>query len=104
MVQTITVQQAQSLISDGNVDVVDVRDCREWATGHIPGARLVPMDKLRSDLEHELPRDNVVFVCAKGARSLAAAKLAERMGLSQLYSIAGGTAGWLRAGMPLVHD
>jgi rhodanese-related sulfurtransferase len=43
-------------------------------------------------------------VCAKGARSLTAAKLAERFGYAQIYSLDGGTREWARAGYQLVTD
>jgi rhodanese-related sulfurtransferase len=49
-----------------------------------------------------LPRDGVVFVCAKGVRSLTAARAAEAVGLQRLYSLEGGTSAWAGAGLPLV--
>lgn len=101
MIHSLNAEDAKHLIENGTVDVVDVREISEWNTGHIPGARLVPLEKLRADPLTALPRDNVVFVCAKGVRSLAAAKLAERLGLSQLYNLEGGTSSWARAGLPL---
>lgn len=101
MIQSLKVQDAVRLIEDGSVDIIDVREVSEWNTGHIPGARLVPLDSLRADPTTALPRDNVVFVCAKGVRSLTAAKVAERLGLQQLYNLEGGTISWARAGLPL---
>jgi rhodanese-related sulfurtransferase len=103
MVNTVTPQEAEALISRGDLDVVDVREPREWSTGHIPRARLVPLDKLKANPRESLPRDGVVFVCARGMRSLTAAKLAEAVGLTQLYNVAGGTIGWSGAGLPLVR-
>jgi len=104
MIQTVKPRDAEALIASGEVDVVDVREVREWSTGHIPGARLVPLEQLRADPGRALPRDNVVFVCAGGSRSLSAAKLAERLGWSRLYSLDGGTSGWAKAGLPLARN
>jgi len=101
MIHSLKVQDAQRLIENGHVDVVDVREVSEWNSGHIFGACLVLLDDLRADPGAALPRDNVVFVCAKGVRSLTAAKLAERMGLTTLYNLEGGTNSWARAGLPL---
>ncbi len=104
MVATISPREAAEIISSADVDVVDVRDEREWSTGHIANARLVPLDQLRADPEHALPRrESIIFICARGVRSLTAAKLAERLGFSKLYSVDGGTAGWAKAGLPLVQ-
>jgi rhodanese-related sulfurtransferase len=66
-----------ALLVSGELDVVDIRDTQEWSDGHIPGARLVPLDDLRADPEKTLPRSNIVFVCGQGLRSLTAAKLAD---------------------------
>jgi len=90
------------LLINGEVDVVDIRDTWEWSDGHIPGARLVPLDDLRADPVKALPRSNIAFVCGKGLRSLTAAKLAERLGIDRVYSLDGGISNWTRAGLTLV--
>ena len=102
--QFLSPQQAQELMSRGEVDVVDVRDPSEWADGHMPGARLVPLEQLRAAPKAALPRDGVLFVCAAGMRSQTAARLAAAQGLTRVYSMNGGTRGWAKAGLPLVQD
>ena len=102
MVQTLTPQEMNALLVSGEVDVVDIRDTQEWSDGHIPGARLVPMDDLRADPAKTLPRSNIVFVCGQGLRSLTAAKLADRLGIGKVYSLDGGISNWTRAGLELV--
>jgi rhodanese-related sulfurtransferase len=104
MIQSLTPQQAQDLISHGNLDIVDVREPSEWSSGHLPGARLVPLDRLRRTVKVSLPRAGIIFVCAAGVRSQTAAKLAEVSGLTDLYNLSGGTRGWANAGLPLVRD
>ena len=101
MIQTLTPQEAAALIEQGELDLVDVRGPAEWSSGHLPRARLVPLPELAADPRAALPRDGVIFVCAKGIRSMAAAKAAESAGLRQLYSIDGGTQGWIGAGLPV---
>jgi len=103
MVETLTPTAAAELLATTHVDIVDVRDADEWVTGHLDGARLVPFETLRADPEAHLARTTpILFVCAKGVRSLTAAKLAERFGFAQLYSLGGGTREWARAGFELV--
>ena len=105
MVETISPSKACELLALPNAQLIDVRDSDEWVGGHIEGARWLPLDQLRADPEHELPADSVlIFVCAKGQRSLTAAKLAERFGFAASYSIAGGTKAWAQAGYPLVAE
>ncbi len=94
-------QELEALIAAADVDVVDVREPNEWATGHIPVARHVPLATVKANPAAALPRDNVVFVCAKGGRSAAAAEVAEKHGLKEVYSLDGGTHAWLAARLPL---
>ena len=68
MVQSVTPAQARELMLLGDVDVVDVREDREWQGGHLPGARHVPLERLRAAPDASLRRDGVMFVCAAGVR------------------------------------
>jgi rhodanese-related sulfurtransferase len=104
MIQQLTAQQVHELMAKGDVEVIDVRNPGEWAGGHVPGARHVPLDVLRSDAKAALRRDGLIFVCAAGIRSQAAARIAEGLGLARVYNLSGGTQGWARAGLPLVRD
>ena len=104
MVNAVNARQAKELIATLGLDVVDVREPGEWSKGHLPGARLVPLQRLKSDPKQALPRDGVIFVCAAGVRSQLAAKAAEAVGLTSLYNLTGGTQGWVNAGLPLVRD
>jgi rhodanese-related sulfurtransferase len=104
MIHSVTALQARALIASGELDIVDVREPSEWAQGHLPGARLVPLGQLRANTRALLPRDRVLFVCAAGVRSQTAANLAAALGLGDLYNLSGGTRGWVAAGLPLVQD
>jgi rhodanese-related sulfurtransferase len=104
MINSVNPLQAQELIANGHLDVVDVREPGEWSHGHVPGARLVPLQRLRSNPQDSLPRNGIIFVCAAGVRSQTAAKVAEASGRTDLYNLAGGTRGWVNAGLPLVND
>ena len=104
MVRALTSQQASELIARGEVVVIDVRDPAEWSGGHLPNARLVPLEQLRSAPKQSLPKDNVLFVCAAGVRSQTAARIAASLGLKNVYSLNGGTRGWVKNGFQLVND
>jgi rhodanese-related sulfurtransferase/transcriptional regulator with XRE-family HTH domain len=103
MVRRIAAREAQELVAHGGVDVVDVREPHEWATGHVPGARLVPLGQLRADPDAAHLGARVLFVCERGGRSLQAAELAQARGLAEVYSLDEGTAGWRAAGLPIVQ-
>lgn len=104
MVATLKPADALSLLANPDVRLVDVRDAAETAaTPSIEGAHLIPLDTLRADPDAALPDRNarIIFICAKGIRSMAAAKLAERLGYATIYNVDGGLAAWLKAGLPL---
>jgi len=103
MVACISPQQLVEVLSRPNAHLIDVREPHEFDSGHLDGSRSVPLDQLRANPERELPQNAVlVFVCAKGVRSLTAAKLAERLGYLAVYNVDGGTSACARAGFPLV--
>jgi len=107
MVHTVTPAGLVEMLSTQNapIDLIDVREPSEWDTGHIPGARLVPLAQFRADPEKVLVRGvTTVFICAKGVRSLAAAKLAERFGYDHLFNLEGGTKEWASTDHPLHVD
>ena len=104
MIETLTAQQARGLIARGEVEVIDVREPNEWSGGHIAGARLVPLNQLRANPKALLGRDGVVFVCAAGVRSMAAARIAAGAGFQRVYNLEGGTRAWERAGFELAKE
>jgi rhodanese-related sulfurtransferase len=103
MVATLKPTDALSLLANPDVQLVDVRDAAETAAGFIEGAHLIPLDALRANPDAALPnRDaRIIFVCAKGIRSMTAAKLAERLGYANIYNVDGGLSAWTKAGLPL---
>jgi NADPH-dependent 2,4-dienoyl-CoA reductase/sulfur reductase-like enzyme/rhodanese-related sulfurtransferase len=72
--------------------VVDTRTLGEWSRGHLAGARLLPVDDVRWELE-QLPRDRrIVLYCRTGFRAhLALRTLVE----SGYHDVANLTGGWV---------
>jgi rhodanese-related sulfurtransferase len=100
MVVNVAPLRAQEMINNGEVQVVDVRAVAEWERGHVPGARLLSLEDVRSN-PASLPRAGVLFVCAGGVRSQTAARAALEHGIERVYSLTGGTLSWAKAGLPL---
>jgi rhodanese-related sulfurtransferase len=77
--------------------VVDVRERHEYAGGHVPGARLMPMGEVHARLAELRGHRPVYVICASGNRSLLAARWMAAAGIDA-RSVAGGTAAWIRSG------
>lgn len=100
MVREVDVRAFAAAHRDGAV-VVDVREPHEYASGHVPGATMIPMDFVHQQMR-DLPRNEPVYViCASGNRSLTAASWMNSAGISAV-SVSGGTSAWQSAGGPLV--
>ena len=91
-------QLAAALRSGGSV--VDVREPREYADGHVPGAVNIPMGRLPGRLD-EIDRSAPVYVvCATGNRSAAMTRFLIGAGFDA-FNVAGGTSAWIRSGQPI---
>jgi rhodanese-related sulfurtransferase len=82
--------------------VIDVREPQEYVSGHVPGARLIPLGRL-PQRAGELPAGQPVYViCQSGNRSWTAARFLGQRGLDA-RSVAGGTGDWIARGLPVVR-
>jgi rhodanese-related sulfurtransferase/rubrerythrin len=107
----MTSEQLRHFIQDRHEKafaLIDVRQPGEYAHGHIPGARLIPLPELVRTMD-SLPRDKeLVFYCHSGGRSLAAAAMVadEEIAGQTLYNLTGGILAWdggLTADFPRVQ-
>jgi rhodanese-related sulfurtransferase len=64
-VEAIDGRELRARLDRGDVVVVDVRPAEEYASGHIPGSRSIPIEELEERLE-ELPRDREVVAYCRG--------------------------------------
>jgi hydroxyacylglutathione hydrolase len=84
----------------GALQIVDVRRAGEYGQAHVPGAVNIPLDRLAagaSVLKTDLP---TAVLCAGGYRSSAATSILQRLGLTDVYNVVGGTSAWVSAGYP----
>ena len=86
--------------ADGAV-VIDVREPQEYAGGHVPGARLIPLASLPAHAAGLSGGEPVYIICATGNRSLTAARFLAGRGVDA-KSVAGGTSRWMASGLPVV--
>ena len=94
---------ALQLINHKNALVLDVREESEFHAGHIRGAKLIPLIKLKDRIgELERFREQpIVVVCRSGNRSATASALLGNREFGQTYSLTGGMMAWQKADLPV---
>ena len=95
--------EVTQLINRGKSVVLDVRDAAEYANGHLPDARHIPLAELakRAGELDKAKSKTVIVVCQKGVRSSMAAKVLAGAGFTDVVSLDGGVTAWKAAGLPL---
>ena len=99
----LTASGAVQLINREKAVVIDVREADEFATGHIGGAKNVPLAQLEEKLpglvkNKALP---LILVCATGARAGRAVAVAKKLGYEQAQAMGGGLKSWKDATLPV---
>lgn len=84
------------------LQVIDVRRQPEWETSHIEHALLLPLHKLRSDI-NGLDRTRPIAVhCRSGYRSSIATSILKAAGFKDVMNVVGGIDAWKAQNLPLV--
>jgi len=94
---------ATLLINREDAHVLDVREADEFANGHLPDAKHIPLAKLAeriAELE-KFKNKPIIVCCAAGMRSAKACKELKKQGFAQVHSLAGGVDAWVGAGYPV---
>lgn len=99
----LTPAAATLLINREDAHVIDVREVDEFAGGHLPEAKNIPLSKLADRVnEIEKLKDKPLIVCcAAGVRSAKGCGALAKLGFSKVYSLAGGVDAWVGAGYPV---
>jgi rhodanese-related sulfurtransferase len=102
-VPRITQMGFQPLQSEGKVLVLDVRDEKAFAEGHIPGAMNVPLmdvEKRLDDIKVRVAGRPIVLYCACPAEHSAAEAglVLYKHGVTDIRALLGGYHEWVRAG------
>ena len=86
---------AQRLERGEKLEIIDVREPYEWAIGHIPGARLVPLAQISDEIQRLDKRRETILYCKVGARSRVAAQQLANAGVADVRNLAGGILRWI---------
>lgn len=102
----ITPTEVRELLRTDGAHVFDVREDREWNAGHVAGAAHLGKGVIERDIETVVPDLSapIVLYCGGGYRSALAADTLQRMGYTNVRSMAGGWRGWTAIGGDVATD
>jgi rhodanese-related sulfurtransferase len=102
-IREIGVDEARRKLEKGGAKLIDVREDREWAAGHARGARHLGKGVIERDIEKQIPDKGaeIILYCGGGFRSALTADSLQRMGYTNVASMAGGWRAWQENGGPV---
>ena len=91
---------ATRLMNQPSTLILDVRDGAEFASGHLPRARHIPLQELSKRIDEiGKYKDKPVLVTSKGGN--AALRSLRQAGFTTVYQLKGGLAAWQQASLPV---
>jgi rhodanese-related sulfurtransferase len=100
---SLNASEVVQLINREKATVVDVCGPDEFATGHVGGAKNVPLAELEAKLAGTVKNKTapLILVCASGMRSRRAVAIAKKLGYENAHSLTGGMGAWRAASLPV---
>lgn len=102
-IELITVREVHESLAhrgDPPVQLIDVRETDEIATGTVPGARHIPLGEVAARITEIDPERPIWAICRSGNRSGQAAEIWQAHGL-RVRNMQGGMLAWHEAGYPV---
>jgi rhodanese-related sulfurtransferase len=96
-VREVSVAETQQRMQDNPAaKLIDVREDNEWNTAHAAGAIHLGKGIIERDIETTVPDKDteLILYCGGGYRSALAADALQRMGYTNVFSMAGGWKAW----------
>lgn len=105
-VREVSVAETLKSVNGGDARLIDVREDNEWAEGHAKGADHLGKGIIERDIEKMVPdRDaELILYCGGGYRAALAADSLQKMGYTNVASMAGGWRAWLEANAPAERE
>lgn len=102
-VREVDIDEARRKLESGKAKLIDVREESEWAAGHARGAHHLGKGVIERDIEERVPDKNaqLILYCGGGFRSALTADNLQKMGYTNVASMAGGWRAWQEANAPI---
>lgn len=100
-VHEVSVDETRMRMANG-AKLIDVREDNEWEIAHAAGAAHLGRGIIERDIVSTFPAKDteLILYCGGGFRSALAADNLQKMGYTNVWSMAGGWKAWKEAGAP----
>ena len=101
-VREVSVAETQDRAANG-ARLIDVREDNEYGAGHAAGAEHIGRGVIERDIRFKHPDkvEELILYCGGGYRSALAAANLQKMGYTNVWSMAGGWKAWKDFGAPV---
>lgn len=105
-IKEITVQDYLAQTRDKKPLLIDVREDSDWQQGHAQDAVHLNRGVIELKIEEKIPdvTTPIVCYCGGGSRSALVADSLQKMGYTNVLSLAGGYKAWIEAASPVSND
>lgn len=102
--QGVTAREAIRLLNKDEAIVLDIRDRKDFAAGHITGSVHIPMTNLDKRIDELKKHESktIIVVCKMGNTAAAAVAKLNKAGYAQAVKLKGGMMQWQTEALPLV--
>ena len=94
MMKSKAVNDLAAEVEAKTLNLIDVREADEYASGHVPGATNLPLSDFLERYGELDKEKSYHIICQSGARSAQACAFLEEEGY-YVTNVAGGTSAWL---------
>lgn len=104
-INQLNVNDAVRLMNDDNLVILDVREDKEFNSGHIRDSVHIPLGALSQRINEleKFKNKNILAVCRSGSRSNSACSNLKKQGFENVNNLAGGIMSWSGANLPITQ-
>src|SRR6476659_8161503 len=101
-IKEVSVDETQVRLNEG-ARLIDVREDNEWDNAHAAGATHMGRGVIERDIVQTFPEKDteLILYCGGGYRSALATDMLQKMGYTNVWSMAGGWKAWKDSGAPV---
>jgi thioredoxin len=100
----LSAAEAKKIIEEEKILILDVRTPREYYSGYLAEAKLIPLNQLSERISElkAYQNQNILIYCRSGNRSIVASEILINKGFKKIFNLENGILEWQEKGYPIV--